>query len=216
MTASDTPSSSVPGLNVPIELRLAPKAAAATLGYHPVNLASGDLENFHQWIEHLDALQSPTHRSCPPTQATSLSFRSSDGLYLRVLTLHEGGIQSIEMNRDVPEPQGAWMAPDIMRHPYCDVLGSGVRGGLDQVRLFGARSGPVRSGGLDCSVAAAREASIHRCAGLGGFLVLVVGAGVAGLPGWPLALSCRRIRARSCSLTMAGKWLQVGVRLAGR
>jgi hypothetical protein len=60
--------------------------------------------------------RSPTHRSCPPT-GHLVVFQSPDGLYLRVLTLPEGGIQSIEMNRDVPEPQGAWMAPDIMRRP---------------------------------------------------------------------------------------------------
>jgi catechol 2,3-dioxygenase-like lactoylglutathione lyase family enzyme len=107
----------VPGLNVPIELRLAPKAAAATVGYDPVNLASGDLENLHQWIEHLDALQIAHSPIVPANAGHLVVFQSPDGLYLRVLTLPEGGIQSIEMNRDVPEPQGAWMAPDIMRRP---------------------------------------------------------------------------------------------------
>jgi catechol 2,3-dioxygenase-like lactoylglutathione lyase family enzyme len=107
----------LPGIEVLIELRWAPKAAAATIGYDPVNLAAGDLENLHQWIDHLDALQIDHSPIVPANAGHVIVFQSPDGLYLRLLTLPEGGIQSTEMNRDVPEPQSAWMAPEIMRHP---------------------------------------------------------------------------------------------------
>jgi hypothetical protein len=29
----------------------------------------------------------------------------------------EGGIDAIKMNSDAAEPQGPWIAPEIMRHP---------------------------------------------------------------------------------------------------
>ena len=46
-----------------------------------------------------------------------LIFRDPDQTFLRLLTLPEGGIQAIEMNRDAAEPEGPWLAPDIMKHP---------------------------------------------------------------------------------------------------
>jgi hypothetical protein len=74
-----------PGLEVPVELRWAPKAAAATVGYNPVNLAAGDLENLHQWIEHLDALQIDHSPIVPANAGHLVVFRSPDGIYLRLL-----------------------------------------------------------------------------------------------------------------------------------
>lgn len=107
----------LPGLDVPIELRWAPNAAAATAGYDPITFAADDLEHLNQWIDHLDALRIDHSPIMPAQGGDLLVFRSPDGLHLRLLTEPQGGIQSVEMNRDVTESQDAWTAPDIMRHP---------------------------------------------------------------------------------------------------
>lgn len=107
----------LPGVDGLVELRWAPKAAAATVGYDPVSFAVGDLESLRQWIDHLDALRID-HSPIEPALAGDLVvFRSPDGLYLRLLTVPEDGTRSIKMGSAVPEPDGPWTAPDIMRHP---------------------------------------------------------------------------------------------------
>ena len=56
----------LPGVDIPIELRWAPRAAAATIGYDPVHFVAGDTDDLLAWMKHLDGLgieHSPAHHA---------------------------------------------------------------------------------------------------------------------------------------------------------
>jgi catechol 2,3-dioxygenase-like lactoylglutathione lyase family enzyme len=107
----------LPGVDVPVELRWAPVAAAVTTGYDPINFAVGGLDDLRAWLCHLDALQVDHSPIISASAGHLVVFRSPDGLYLRLLTLPDGGVQDIEMDRAIPQPRGAWLAPKIMQPP---------------------------------------------------------------------------------------------------
>jgi hypothetical protein len=65
------------------------------------------------WI----SLSSDGTKRTPPARGEVAAPRDPDQTFLRLLTLPEGGIQAIEMNRDAAEAEGPWIAPDIMKHP---------------------------------------------------------------------------------------------------
>ena len=107
----------LPGVDILIELRWAPDAATATAGYDPVSLVAGGADDLQAWIDHLDALGIEHSPMITALAGQLLIFRDPDQTFLRLLTMPEGGIQAIEMNRDAAEPEGPWVAPDIMKHP---------------------------------------------------------------------------------------------------
>jgi catechol 2,3-dioxygenase-like lactoylglutathione lyase family enzyme len=107
----------LPGVDILIELRWAPDAATATAGYDPVSLVAGGADDLQAWIDHLDALGIEHSPVTTALAGQLLIFPDPDKTFLRLLTLPEGGIQAITMNRDAAEPEGPWIAPDIMRHP---------------------------------------------------------------------------------------------------
>lgn len=47
----------LPGLDVPVELRQWPEAAAATAGYDPVTFAVADRAALEDWVRHFDAMR---------------------------------------------------------------------------------------------------------------------------------------------------------------
>src|ERR1700736_3164813 len=104
----------LPGVDIPIELRWAPDAATATVGYDPVSFVA---DNPQAWSDHLDVLGIEHSPMITALAGQLLIFRDPDQTFLHLLTLPEGGIQAIEMNRDAAEPEGPWIAPDIMKHP---------------------------------------------------------------------------------------------------
>jgi catechol 2,3-dioxygenase-like lactoylglutathione lyase family enzyme len=104
----------LPGVDIPVELRWAPDAATATAGYDPVSFVAGDIQ---AWSDHLDAVGIEHSPVITALAGQLLIFRDPDQTFLRLLTMPEGGIQAIEMNHDAAEPEGPWIAPDIMRHP---------------------------------------------------------------------------------------------------
>jgi catechol 2,3-dioxygenase-like lactoylglutathione lyase family enzyme len=84
----------VPGLNVPLQLRLAPKAAAAAGEYDPVTLAARDRAALDQWAAHLDAT-GVAHG--PVTEARlghALGFHDPDGTLLRLYTQPVGELHA--------------------------------------------------------------------------------------------------------------------------
>jgi hypothetical protein len=96
----------LPGVDIPIELRWAPDAATATVGYDPVHFVVGDTDDLQAWVAHLDTL-GIEHSPIITALAGKLPiFRDPDQTYLHLLTLPEGGIQAIEMNHDAAEPEG--------------------------------------------------------------------------------------------------------------
>jgi catechol 2,3-dioxygenase-like lactoylglutathione lyase family enzyme len=46
----------LPGVDIPIELRWAPDAATATVGYDPAHFVAGDTDDLQAWVAHLDTL----------------------------------------------------------------------------------------------------------------------------------------------------------------
>ena len=107
----------LPGLDVPVELRWAPQAAAAIAGYDPVSFVAGGADDLQRWVEHLDALSIEHSPLITALAGQLVIFPDPDGTYLRLLTLPDGGIQAITMNQeDAAEPEGPWILPDIMRH----------------------------------------------------------------------------------------------------
>ena len=105
------------GLDVPVELRWAPYAAAAIAGYDPVSFVAGGPDDLQRWVEHLDALSVEHSQVITALAGQLVIFPDPDGTYLRLLTLPDGGIQAITLNQGgAAEPEGPWLMPDIMRH----------------------------------------------------------------------------------------------------
>ena len=107
----------LPGVDIPIELRWAPDAAAATIGYDPVHFVAGGADDLQAWVAHLDTLGIEHSPVIAALAGQLLIFRDPDQTYLHLLTAPEGGVLAIEMNRDAAEPEGPWIMPDLMRHP---------------------------------------------------------------------------------------------------
>ncbi|MFE6718271.1 VOC family protein [Streptomyces albidoflavus] len=84
----------LPGLHVPLQLRLAPEAVAATGAYDPLTLGVTDRAELDRWAAHLDESGVP-HR--PVTAARlghALSFHDPDGTLLRLYTVPVGGLEA--------------------------------------------------------------------------------------------------------------------------
>jgi catechol 2,3-dioxygenase-like lactoylglutathione lyase family enzyme len=108
----------VPGLDTPLELRWAPEAAAAMNGYDPISFAAGGPADLAAWAAHLDAEDVPRSPVSRGGAGELLVFADPDGTFLRLLEMPPGGIAEIEMTTtSVPEPDGPWIAPAVMRHP---------------------------------------------------------------------------------------------------
>ncbi|MCW2654337.1 MAG: glyoxalase/bleomycin resistance protein/dioxygenase [Mycobacterium sp.] len=107
----------LPGVDIPIELRWAPRAAAATIGYDPVHFVAGGTDDLLAWTTRLDGLGIEHSPLITALAGDLLIFADPDQTYIHLLTMPEGGIDAIKMNPDAAEPEGPWIAPEIMRHP---------------------------------------------------------------------------------------------------
>jgi catechol 2,3-dioxygenase-like lactoylglutathione lyase family enzyme len=102
----------IPGLEVLLELRLAPKAAAATDGYDPITLQVDDLTHLRQWLDHLDAAgvrHSPELRSMI---GFLLVVPDPDGLMIRI---HTKPAASAELDSAGADHDSPWTTPPIMK-----------------------------------------------------------------------------------------------------
>jgi hypothetical protein len=107
----------IPGVDVPLELRWAPAAAALMHGYDPVSLAVRGVADLEAWAAHLD--ESGIDHSPISSGAAGhlLVFADPDGTFLRLLELPAGGIEATTVGSGDPEPDGPWIAPPVMAHP---------------------------------------------------------------------------------------------------
>ncbi|MDT8913446.1 VOC family protein [Amycolatopsis sp. PS_44_ISF1] len=99
----------LPGVPVPIELRLAPRAAAAVAGYDPLTLAVEDQARLREWTDHLDAAgieRSPVLRSLA---GHLVVLRDPDGLMIRIHTVPGPLIDPAEADLGSP-----WVSTELM------------------------------------------------------------------------------------------------------
>ncbi|NEA38734.1 VOC family protein [Streptomyces sp. SID11385] len=88
----------LPGLDTPLQLRLAPEAVATAGGYDPLTLGVGDRAELDTWAAQLDSA-GVAHG--PVTEARlghALSFHDPDGTLLRLYTAPAGGLASAVQN----------------------------------------------------------------------------------------------------------------------
>ncbi|QXE33258.1 VOC family protein [Streptomyces sp. GMY02] len=84
----------LPGLGVPVQLRLAPEAAGTATAYDPVTLAVADRAALENWVEHLDACDVPHGPVAEARIGHALSFHDPDGTLLRLYTEPVGGFDA--------------------------------------------------------------------------------------------------------------------------
>jgi catechol 2,3-dioxygenase-like lactoylglutathione lyase family enzyme len=102
----------IPGIEVLLELRLAPKAAAATDGYDPITLQVDDRTHLRQWERYLDAADvrhSPELRSMV---GFLLVVPDPDGLMIRI---HTRPADQAELDSAGADHDSPWTTPPIMK-----------------------------------------------------------------------------------------------------
>jgi catechol 2,3-dioxygenase-like lactoylglutathione lyase family enzyme len=107
----------IPGLPTTLELRWAPRAAAAMRECDPINLAIDSVDQLQAWEAHLESLQvnhSPVIAGGP---GHLLVIADPDGIFIRIAETPRGGATEIQMPKGNPEPDGPWLNPPAMQHP---------------------------------------------------------------------------------------------------
>ena len=102
----------IPGIEVLLELRLAPKAAAATDGYDPITLQVDDQAHLRRWTHHLDAANV---RHAPELRSMIgflLVVPDPDGLMIRI---HTKPAAQPELDSAGADHDSPWTTPPIMR-----------------------------------------------------------------------------------------------------
>ena len=89
-----------PGLDVPCELRLVPKAAKAVAGYDPVAFGVADEQTLLGWIEHFDAVGAEHTDVISSFVGKMVEVTSPDGLAIRLYILPAGGFANVEFRPD--------------------------------------------------------------------------------------------------------------------
>jgi catechol 2,3-dioxygenase-like lactoylglutathione lyase family enzyme len=105
----------LPGLDVPVELRLAPAAAEAVAGYDPVTFGVADRAALDAWVEHLDA-RGVTHSPVIAGFIGDLvELSTPDGLAIRFYTDPIGGFDTVELDDERADISSEHLAHRIMR-----------------------------------------------------------------------------------------------------
>ncbi|MFD5828083.1 VOC family protein [Lentzea sp. NPDC060358] len=105
----------LPGVDVPVELRLAPAAAEAVAGYDPVTFGVSDRAALDSWVEHLDARGVPHSPVIAGFIGDLVELSTPDGLALRFYTDPVGGFDAVELDRERADVSSAHLAHRIMR-----------------------------------------------------------------------------------------------------
>ncbi|MEU6443306.1 VOC family protein [Streptomyces sp. NPDC047046] len=84
----------LPGLDTPLQLRLAPEAVAAAGSYDPLTLGVGDRAELDRWAARLDSVGVPHGPVAEARLGHALSFHDPDGTLLRLYTAPAGGLES--------------------------------------------------------------------------------------------------------------------------
>ncbi|MFI9382124.1 VOC family protein [Kutzneria sp. NPDC052558] len=88
----------VPGLDVPVELRLSPEMARAMAGYDPVTFSVADDAALARWIAHLDSVGI---EHSPPLRGFAgqlITLSTPDGVVIRLYTALPADPSTIDMN----------------------------------------------------------------------------------------------------------------------
>jgi len=94
-----------PGLDVPCELRLAPKAAKAVDGYDPVTFGVADEQALQEWVEHFDAVGAQHSGIIEGFAGKLVEVTSPDGLAIRLYTVPAGGYANAEFHPDLDQAE---------------------------------------------------------------------------------------------------------------
>jgi hypothetical protein len=79
---------------------------------------AGDTDDLLAWITHLDGLGIEHSPLITALAGDLLIFADPDQPYIHLLTMPQGGIDAITLNTEgAADPEGPWIAPEIMRHP---------------------------------------------------------------------------------------------------
>ncbi|MFB7085664.1 VOC family protein [Streptomyces sp. NPDC056296] len=89
----------LPGVAIPVQLRLAPEAAGTAAAYDPLTLSVTDRAELDRWAAHLDTCQVPHGSVVEARMGHALSFHDPDGTMLRLYTEPVGGFDAILKGR---------------------------------------------------------------------------------------------------------------------
>ncbi|MFE4664665.1 VOC family protein [Streptomyces sp. NPDC056716] len=105
----------LPGVGVPVELRLAPAAAEAVAGYDPVTFGVADRAALDAWSAHFDAVGVPHSPVVRGFIGEVLEVVTNDGLPLRLYTDPVGGFGAVRLDEDHVDLAGSPFGQDIMK-----------------------------------------------------------------------------------------------------
>jgi catechol 2,3-dioxygenase-like lactoylglutathione lyase family enzyme len=92
-----------PGMDVPCELRLAPKTAKAVAGFDPVAFGVADERALQEWIEHFDAVGAEHTGVINSFVGKMVQVTSPDGLAIRLYVAPVGGFANAEFRPDLAD-----------------------------------------------------------------------------------------------------------------
>jgi catechol 2,3-dioxygenase-like lactoylglutathione lyase family enzyme len=107
----------LPGVEVPAELRLAPEAAAAVVGYDPVTFGVADKAALDQWAAHLDAAGVEHSPVIVGFAGHLIELRTPDGLAIRVYTDLPDGLADTQMHPEQADIDNSWVNQPLMARP---------------------------------------------------------------------------------------------------
>ena len=91
---------SLPGLAVPVELRLAPAAAAALAGYDPVTFGVAGRAGLDAWVDQLDSAGIEHSPVISGFAGQLIEFQTPDGLAIRIYTDLPADLADVEIRPD--------------------------------------------------------------------------------------------------------------------
>lgn len=105
----------LPGLDVPVELRLAPAAAEAVVGYDPVTFGVADRDALDAWVAQLDTLGVEHSPVISGFIGDLLELTTPDGLALRFYTNPLGGFAEVTFDAERADISSSHLDRPLMR-----------------------------------------------------------------------------------------------------
>lgn len=90
----------LPGLAVPVQLRIAPEVADAMAGFTPVTLSVPDLSALERWAGHLDALDVTRTEIRRARIGHCLDLHTPDGMNIQLYTEAAGPLETVTFTED--------------------------------------------------------------------------------------------------------------------
>ena len=105
----------LPGVSAPVELRLAPKAAKAIVGYDPVTFGVANKEELDKWAAHLDSLSIKHSGVVTGFIGHLLDFDSPEGLAIRIYTDPIGGFEKVPWDKEHADIHNPYVNTPLMQ-----------------------------------------------------------------------------------------------------